>query len=207
MVTLSTTEIAILVTIPSAIIAAVVSVLTTRYTVKHGPNYSGQITDIHASLAALAKTQDELKHLHASALAQGAERLVLEDARAEAARWKPTAKILSKVEGNEQVNILRIEASEEFALLEVSLLGPGGAKVHEFSTNGSNVTSKGFSHRITQESLVRIANVAPSYFQTSTFNAALRYVVSRKGQEYTGEIPFHAQSITVGNTLWLKITG
>ena len=105
MVTLSTTEIAILVTIPSGVIAAVVSIFTTRYTVKHGTSHNTQITDIHSSLAALAKTQDELKQ--PCTMTQGAERLAMEDARAEAARWKPSVKIISKVQGNEQWNILR----------------------------------------------------------------------------------------------------
>jgi hypothetical protein len=76
----------------------IVSFLTTRYAINHGPNYGKQIGDINQTLASLAKTQEELKHIHAQATAEEKERYAEEAVRAEAARWKPLACIATRIE-------------------------------------------------------------------------------------------------------------
>ena len=65
---LTSTQLALigtLATLAAAVIAAIVSVLTTRYIVKHGPNYDARFKQMHETLEALARTQDELKQQQA----------------------------------------------------------------------------------------------------------------------------------------------
>jgi len=75
--------------------------------------------------------------------------------QAEAARWKPTVKVLSTVQGSAQVNLLRLESLQEFALLEAGLLSSSGAKIADYLVNGPKVRSTGFSVPITHETLVK----------------------------------------------------
>jgi hypothetical protein len=190
-----------------AALGAIASIFTTRHLVRHAPNYGDQITDIHRTLAALAETQENLRQQMARTAQDEKERHVAVEKRAEAARWKPITKIISKLENNDQVNILRLESSEEFALLEVSLCAQDGAKIHEYPTDGSKFTSKGFTLTVTRESLNKIANTSSSYFQHSVFDAALRYVVLRGGQEYTGEVPIHAEVVFNTPNMGIKLSG
>jgi TRAP-type C4-dicarboxylate transport system permease small subunit len=54
---LSNAEITLVASLLSAVVAAIVSILTTRYTLKHGPNYEEQIKGIRETIGALAQTQ------------------------------------------------------------------------------------------------------------------------------------------------------
>ena len=191
-----------------AALGAVASIFTTGYLVKHGPKYGEQIMNIHATLAALAQTQENLRQQMAQTAADEKERHVAVEKRAEEAKWKPITKIISKVENNDQVNYLRLEASEEFALLEVSLCAQkDGAKIHEYPTDGAKFLSKGFTLPVTRESLNKIANTSQSYFDHSVFDASLRYVVLRAGLQYTGEVPIHAEGVFNRPNMGIKLTG
>jgi hypothetical protein len=83
-------------------------------------------------MAALAKTQEELRLQQAQFAEDEKARHAKAEKRVEDARWKPTIKVLSKVENNDQANYFRLESSVEFSLIEVSLCTQGGAKVHSF---------------------------------------------------------------------------
>jgi hypothetical protein len=192
-----------------AILGGVVSFFTTRYIVKHGPDYSAQISGTNEALAAIAVTQEEMKKQYILAVEAEAKRHQEAANQAQAARWKPTVKILSNVQGSAQVNLLRLESSQEFALLEACLLSPSGAKIADYPVNGPKVRSTGFSVPITHETLVKIANSGQPYFQTSSFDAAIRFVVQCAGHPgtYSADIPIHAEMTPVANTLFFKLTG
>jgi len=132
-----------------------------------------------------------------------------DEERVEAARWKPSASIVSLVEGQEQVNKLNLKSHMEFALLEAALLSTSGVKLHDYAVDGDKVFSKGFSVPISHASLLKIANSSQSYFQSSTFEASIKYAVVRQtdGIQFSGILPFHAESVSVINTLWFKLTG
>src|SRR5579863_10454953 len=104
MIDLTANEATIVGALAGAALGGIVAILTTNYLVKHGPNYQEQIGNLHKILSELAKTQDELKQQHADALSFQRERHIFEEKRAVAARWKPSARVISKVEGNQQVN-------------------------------------------------------------------------------------------------------
>jgi hypothetical protein len=192
-----------------AVVGGVVSFFTTRYMVKHGPDYSAQIAGTNEALAAIAATQEQMRKQHALAVESEAKRHQEATNQAEAARWKPTVNILSTVQGSAQVNLLRLESLQEFALLEAGLFSSSGAKIADYLVNGPKVRSTGFSVPITHETLVKIANTSQSYFQTSSFDAAVRFVVQCAGHPgtYSADVPIHAEMTTVANTLFFKLTG
>jgi hypothetical protein len=120
--------VALLLSLVSAFVAAVVSVLTTRYTLKHGPNYTAQINGLHDTIESLAKTQEELRKQQAEQAEREGARHEAELKRLEGAKWKPEAKIIAVNEGQEHVNKLSIVSVGKFRLINVSLLSETGAK-------------------------------------------------------------------------------
>jgi hypothetical protein len=134
-----------------AVVGGVVSFFTTRYMVKHGPDYSAQIAGTNEALAAIAATQEQMRKQHALAVEAEAKRHQEATNQAEAARWKPTVNILSTVQGSAQVNLLRLESLQEFALLEAGLFSSSGAKIADYLVNGPKVRSTGFSVAITHD--------------------------------------------------------
>jgi len=192
-----------------AVVGGIVSFFTTRYLVKHGPDYSAQIAGTNEALAAIAATQEEMRKQHAMAVEAETKRHQEAANQAEAARWKPTVKILSTVQDSAQVNLLQLESLQEFALLEASLLSLSGAKVADYLVDGPKVRSTGCTVPITRESLVKIANTSQSFSQTSSFEAVVRFVVQRAGGPgtYSANVPVHAEVTTVENALFFKLTG
>jgi len=192
-----------------AALGAVASIFTTRYLVKHGPNYGEQITNIHGTLAALAETQENLRQQMARTAADEKERHVAVEKRAEAARWKPEVRIETKVDGDKQANTLILKSAQSFALTEAALISPSGAKLFDYSVMGSKLFSTGFSIPLPQESLNKVAAISPSFFQQETFSGSLRYTVKREKEPvpYTGEIPFQGQRIYVGQNACFKLNG
>lgn len=132
-----------------------------------------------------------------------------EEERAEAARWKPSAAIVSTVDGSEQANKMNLKSRLEFALVRASLVSPEGVRLHDYAVLGDQVVSTGFSVAITHESLLKIANKSQRYFQFGAFQGSIEYTVIRKsdGVEYTGLLPFQAETSVVNNTQWFKLTG
>ncbi len=191
----------------SALIAAIVSIFTARYAIKHGPNYDEQIEGLHETIGSLAKTQEELRKQQAEQAQWEAQRYEAQEKKAEAQRWKPTAKIVPKTEGNVLTNYLHLQSSVEFAVIEASLLTKTGGKIDDYRTEGSKLTSKGFSIPLTHASLVKLMNVSDSYFQRSTFEGLIRFLVLRDGHETEGTIPFHAEMVSIGNTSFPKLNG
>jgi hypothetical protein len=138
-----------------SMIAAIVSVLTTRYIVKHGPNYDARFKQMHETLEALARTQDELKQQQAKTAEAENERHLIAEQKA-AARWKPSAGIISLIEGNRQVNKLSIQSPEQFVLVEAYLLSDR-ARLHDYQVLGKYGPSVGLNVIISHESLLKIA--------------------------------------------------
>ena len=209
---LTSTQLALigtLATVAAAVIAAIVSVLTTRYIVKHGPNYDARFKQMHETLEALARTQDELKQQQAKTAEAENERHLIAERKAEAARWKPSAQIISLVEGNQQVNKLSIQSAQTFILVEAYLLSESGARLHDYKVLGKHPASVGLNLIITHESLANNAGRNQSYFYTSTFQGKIQYVVETVDDHisYTGEVPFLAEAVIVSNTQWFKLSG
>jgi hypothetical protein len=103
---------------------------------------------------------------------------------------------------------LILRSSQEFCLNEVALISSSGAKLHEYPVEGSKLFSTGFSVQISHASLILIANSSASFFQNSTFDGKLRYSGERKDSvQFEGDLQFRAETITVQNTLWFKLTG
>jgi hypothetical protein len=209
MVTLSTTEIAILVTIPSALIAALVSIFTTRYTVKHGTNYAGQIETLNQALASLAATQEEMKQHYAHSLVAEKERHDLNERRTKAAQWKPRAEIIAVNEGQQHVNKLSINSIEKFVPREVFLLSDSGARVYKFPQTwlepvvGQNIP-------IPHNALNELASKSESYGLYGWFDGAIQFTVDRLDDDSvpcTGEVRFRATSYELGNTRWFHLAG
>jgi len=191
-----------------AVFGAVVSIFTTRYIVKHGPNYSAQIDSTNEALAALAATQEEMRKQQAGEIQAVAERHVEQERKAEAARWKPEPRIESKVEGVEQVNKLVVKSPQSFYLTGVSLIAPGGGKLIDYPVD-QGVASTGFGVTITHTSLNKVAELSPTFFQRYTFTGSIRYSVQREkdGVSYTGDIAFHGERIYLNNTGFYKLSG
>jgi hypothetical protein len=158
------------------------------------------VTTAQKTLETMVK--DELKQAEAA-------RRQAEEEKAEAARWKPSASIVSAVEGQEQVNKLVLKSHLQFALLEAALLSTSGAKLHDYAVDGAKVFSTGFSVPIVHASLLKIANSSQSFFQSNTFQGSIRYTVVRQtdGIQFSGVLPFHAETVFVSNTLWFKLAG
>jgi hypothetical protein len=202
---LSNGEITLIASLLSALIAATVSFLTTRYTLKHGPNYEKQMEGLRETIGSLARTQEELRK-------QQAEQAERDRERYEAAQWRPTASIINVDEGREHVNKLSLVSTDKFRLLEVSLLSDTGAKVHEFP-----VQMNAFSDPVVAQNvpiphsvLVQLAKTSPTYFQFERFEGAVRYTVERDGDspvKFTGEVKFSASATTLGNTRWFHLVG
>ncbi len=206
---LSNGEITVLASVVSALIAAGVSILTTRYTLRHGPNYKEQIDSIHKTIDALAKTQEELRKQQANQAAEEKRRYEDGERRAEQARWKPEVKISSTTEGNQWVNKLVLKSNRAFSLLEVSLVSLEGAKMFDYPMNKPVVFTTGFGVPITDESLSLFASSSSTHFNNSSFDVKLRYRVSLEvgGGEYVGEIPFRAQFVQSGSGMVYKLSG
>ena len=158
MAPLTPNEAVILAAIAGAVIAPllsiVTSILTTRYTLKHGPNYERQIDDLHhtfqqqigtmnESLNALSETQGELLRQQGAFEEAAALRRAADTERQEAARWKPEGRLQSAYEGSELKNELILKSPQEFTVLEVGLMSSTGAKLADVPIM-SAVTSTGF---------------------------------------------------------------
>jgi hypothetical protein len=203
----SNREITLLAAIVSALIAAAVSALTTRYTIKHGPSYKEQIDGLRETIGSLARTQEEHRKQQAEQARLDSERYEAQEKKAEAQRRKPAAKIASRAEGFGQVNYLQLTSSVKFALIEASLLTLSGGKIDDYHTEGSKVTSTGFSLQLTHSSLAEFTNISESYFQRMTFEGSIRFKVLRDALETEGTVPFHAEMVTIGNGLFPKLSG
>lgn len=209
--TLTPNEATLAAAILSAVISAVVSGLIARYMISHSADYGEQIKSIHETLASLAHTQEEFRRQQATAVANEKERKDAEEMRAEAARWKPTVSLSSKIDGNQLVNTLIIKSSQSFFLQEVSLVSSTGAKLFDYPMNKPITSSTGFGVPITQESLGIVASSShSSQIYPNVFDGRLRYKVQLEADttsSYTGELPFHAQMPMVGNTCFYKLIG
>ena len=192
-----------------AIFGGLISYVTVRYTLKHGPNYGEQISDIHREFHALAETQENMRLQMVKDSKAEQERHITRERKAEAARWKPTAKILSAIQGSEQANVLRLESPKQFALTAASLISPSGAKLYDYPVNGPKVYSSGCSVALPHQSLLLSANSSQSFAQRNVFDGSVRYTAVRQddGTEYTGDVPFHAETVYVASTLGFKLQG
>lgn len=191
-----------------AVIGGAVSFFVARYTVKRSANYSGQIETINQALTSLAATQEEMKQHYAQSVADKRKLQEEHERRTEAARWKPQSRIESKFEGVEQVNKLILKDQENFYLTEVSLISPNGAKLIDYPVEAAVFTT-GFCVPITHASLNTITSNNQQFFQTETFEGAIRFTTKRHrdGAPYTGEIRFHGQRIYLDNNCFYKLTG
>jgi hypothetical protein len=203
--------IAIVASLLSALVAALVSIFMTRYTLKHGPNYSEQIRGLHDTIQSLAKTQEDLRKQQAEQAKREEERHGAELRRLEAANWKPQAEIISVNEGLEHVNKLSIVSLHKFRVIDVTLLSETGAKVHDILKNdptGEAVVGKNI--KIPHTALNQLASRSPTYFQLGKFEGAVRFTVERAEGEkalYTGEIKFTAENMMLGSTKWYHLVG
>jgi Skp family chaperone for outer membrane proteins len=133
MASFSNGEITLIAAVVSAAISGVVSILTARYVVKHGPNYEEQIDGLNEKFEAFhetyARAQENILKQQAE-LADGEEARYQARAREiEAAKWKPVASIVNVNEGQEHVNKLAINAFEKFRPIEASIHASNGAKL------------------------------------------------------------------------------
>ena len=192
----------------AAVVGGAVSFFVARYTVKHSSNYSGQIGTINQALSSLAATQEEMKQHYAQSVADEKKRQEENERRAEAERWKPQARIESKVEGVEQVNKLILKDQANFYLTEVSLISPAGAKLVDYSVI-AGVSTTGFSVPITHASLNKITSNNQKFFDTETFDGSIRYTAKREkdGASYMGEIRFHGERVYLNSTCFYKLSG
>jgi hypothetical protein len=174
---LSNGEITLIASILSALIAAVVSVLTTRYTLRHGPNYEKEIKGIRETIGELAAAQNRLVEQQTEQATEDRRRFETAEKKAEQSRWKPEITLLSVVDGNQQANKLVLKSIRSFCLLEVSLISSSGAKIFEYPMNKPVGCSTGFG-----------------------------VLESGNGAEYVGEYPFRAQQTIVSNTCFYKLS-
>lgn len=192
-----------------ATIAVIASVLTTRYLLKRGPNYTEHISQIDDTLAMLVQTQEDLKEQQAQFAEEERQRLAAQEKKQEQARWKPSAMIENSLDGNVYINKLVVKSTESFRLIEVSLLSPDGAKLEDYPRKDSWVDSKGFSFPIPSSSLNQLTDISPTWMMQETFKGRIRYVAQRVNGDvsYEGEIPFHGQRAYVQNMCSFKING
>lgn len=190
-----------------AVLGSITSIFTTRYIVKHGPNYEAQIRGMSEHLGKLAITQEDMREEQRRRNEAEESWRQQQDRAAEAARWKPQASIESKQVGNEQVNRLLLHCPEDFFVRSVSLLSPSGAKILEYPVE--KVASKGFGVPITHASMNQIAELSPMWQMTERFNGVIGYSGTRAkdGQPYSGTLPFHGERIWLNNTAFYKLSG
>jgi hypothetical protein len=199
---LTPNEATITTTLLGGLVGGVVSFWTARYIVNHGPNYQQQINDMRTTLDALARTQENFRQ-------DEKERHVEAERRAEAGRWKPRARIVWNLQGDEQVNKLLLESPEEFSIIEASLVSPSGANLHAYPVDGAKIFSTGFSIPLTHESLLLCVRHSTTYFENENFQGRVRYrVLQKKGTiEFTGEVPFDGNGVTVGTKHGFRLSG
>lgn len=179
----------------SALIAAAVSIFATRYALRHGPNYEERIVGLQDTIGKLAATQEEFRRQHAAQAEEAKVRLAEADRKAEAARWRPTATLDSKIAGKRYVNTLVLKSFDAFRLLGVSLFTSSGAKLEEYPTKEGWVDSKGFAFPIPDASLYKAAEASPTWFSQKKFDGKFHYIAQRvmDGAQFEGEIPFHGE--------------
>jgi hypothetical protein len=193
-------------TVLAPLLSIIVSVWTTRYTLKHGPNYEKQISDLNKSLGTISETHAKLLSQQAASEKAAEERRLAQEKRDEAARWKPEAKLQSKYEGTELKNELILKSSDEFRVLEISLLSATGAKLAEIPQD-QGMSSRGFLVHIKHPDILKLVGGSLEFGQTGRCSGTLLYRVERDNASYQGTIPLIAQQEIYSNTAWIRLVG
>jgi hypothetical protein len=191
-----------------AVIGGAVSFVVARYTVRHAADYSGQIDTINSALGSLAATQEEMRAQYAGALKAEEKRYLQSVHEAEAARWKPEARIESRLDGTALLNELLLKSPQDFFIKSISLAAPNGAKLEDFPVS-KGIASTGHRFAIPQPSLNKVAEISPLYFSQEKFDGAIVYVVEREkdGALYEGSVTFHGGCQYVNNGRYYKLSG
>lgn len=212
MASFSNGEITVIAAFVSAAISGIVSLITTRYTIKHGPNYQEEIEGLNEKFEAFhetyARTQADILKQQAELAEREETRYQEQERKAEAARWKPTVRIECTVDNQRHINKLILKANDAFKLLEVNILEPKGAKITEVPLKETWVTSGGFSVTIPQEILLKLVQATPTYVYHERFDGTIQYRVERDGKdqaEYIGTIPIHGSWGQIGNVGSFKL--
>lgn len=195
-----------------AIVGGIVSIVTTRYVLKHGPNYEAQIEGLQDSMGSLARTQEELRKQQAEQAKREEERYETATKQAEAARWKPSAGIITANEGTQHVNKLALSSPEKFKVIEAALLSLTGAKVQDIFVPQPpfNEPATNKEIPILHSALNELAGNSSSYFQFQKFEGIVKYTVEKSEGipvRVTGEVKFSAGTVILGNTQWYHLVG
>jgi hypothetical protein len=193
-------------TVLAPLLSIIVSILTTRYTLKHGPNYENQIIDLNKSLSAISETQAKLLSQQAASEKAAEQRRLAQDQREELARWKPEAKLLSNCEGTELKNELILKSSANIRVLEVALLSATGARLAEIPCDQA-ISSTGFRLHIKHPDILKLVSADLAYGRTGRCSGALFYRVERDNANFDGIISLIAQQEMYNSTTWICLVG
>lgn len=200
---------ALLAAIVSAVISALTSIAVTKYSLRKAPDYRSQIESLGVSVKKLSETQEQVLQQQV-ALAEVADRKqTAEEARREASRWRPAARIESTYDGKDLRTELLLKSNEEFALLEVNLLASSGARVAAIPVGNGPliVRTTGYRVHIPHVDILKIADGDLEYGQTGKTYGKVQYSLEFKSVRSTFELPCRAISDIIGNTVWIRLEG
>jgi hypothetical protein len=203
------------------ILGAVASVFTTRYLVKHGPNYEGRIAAVNATLdqriaevstnlgsriAELNTSVGELTRTHSDALTQQASFQEAEVARQIAERWRPEARIDVVADATSLTNFLVLKAAEPFTLIDVQIQGKGAATLASVAID-KNQKSTGFRIPVAHTDIIKVKQSHNLGGLQNGATGQLAYRVERFDRVYSFLLSFTTEDVSINSTLFIKLIG
>jgi hypothetical protein len=203
------------------LLGAVASVFTTRYLLKHGPNYAARIAEVNATLdgrigevssSLSARIADvntsigELTQAHTDHFAQQASFQKAEVARQNASLWKPDARIDVTTDATTLTNSLVLKSSEAFTLLSVSVQSKTGATLANVPIDGGQRTT-GYRIPISHENILKVKQNENLGGLQNGAMGQLMYRVERPDRTYEFTVPFTTEDVMVNNTICIKLLG
>jgi len=214
---MTTNEATIVGAVAGGVIGAITSLFTTRYVIKHGPNYDAKIAAVTATLyGRIAEVTDTLntRMTAVNATLEGLTKAHtdqndlqrLEAKKREARRWRPDATIQAVQDASSLTNSLILKSHEQFTLLGVSVKAQQGATLTEVRIDRGQ-TSTGFRVPISHQDILKVKESAHLGALQNGATGRLIYRIDKSGEQYEFKLPFVTEDVMVGDTVWIKLLG
>lgn len=207
--------------IAGGLLGALASIFTTRYLLKHGPNYEAQIAKVNATLdnrigevssslsariEGVSSSIGDLTQAHTAHTAQQASFQEAEVARRTASSWKPNARIDVVTDAQSLTNCLLLKSSDSFTLLGVYVQSGTGATLANIPIVEGQKTT-GYRVPISHESLLKVKQAQNLGGLQNGATGQLLYRVEKVDRTYEFTVPFTTEDVMVNNTIVIKLHG
>jgi hypothetical protein len=204
-----------------AVIGGAVSVFTTRYIMKHGPNYSSQIDQVNSTLderiagvsssldgriSDINATLEALTQAHTQHFEQQASFQREEVARTTSRLWKPDARIEVTTDATGLLNHFVLKSEQEFSLLNVFVQTKDGATLAALPIT-KGISSTGFRVPIEHATLLKVKQSANLGGLRNGARGQFAYKVRRGEQMSEFLLPFTTEDLMVNSTIYIKLIG